>query len=74
MTKQAVVLPVLLLSIFCSAQTRTVSATIDACKTGSPISKYMYGYMKDGFHLPAVHREAVIVVISADVHSSPAER
>lgn len=43
MTKQTLILPVLLLSIFCSSQTRTVSATIDASKTGAPISKYIYG-------------------------------
>jgi alpha-N-arabinofuranosidase len=33
----------LILSIFCSAQTQPVHATIDASKTGAPISKYIYG-------------------------------
>ncbi len=34
---------VLLFSILASAQTQPVTATIDASKTGAPISKYIYG-------------------------------
>jgi alpha-N-arabinofuranosidase len=37
------VLIALLFSILCSAQTQPVHATIDASKTGAPISKYIYG-------------------------------
>jgi len=33
----------LLFSVLCSAQTQPVHATIDASKTGAPISKYIYG-------------------------------
>jgi alpha-N-arabinofuranosidase len=33
----------ILFSILCSAQTQSVHATIDASKTGAPISKYIYG-------------------------------
>ena len=36
-------LAALLFSILCSAQTQPVHATIDASKTGAPISKYIYG-------------------------------
>jgi len=37
------VLTALLFSTLCSAQTQPVTATIDASKTGAPISKYIYG-------------------------------
>ena len=37
------VLVALLFSIPCSGQTQPVTATIDASKTGAPISKYVYG-------------------------------
>ena len=37
------VLIALLFSTLCSAQTQPVTATIDASKTGAPISKYIYG-------------------------------
>ncbi|HEY5213651.1 MAG TPA: hypothetical protein VIJ38_11605 [Acidobacteriaceae bacterium] len=43
MTKLTLILAALLLSIFCSAQTRPVSATIFTSKPRSPISKYIYG-------------------------------
>jgi alpha-N-arabinofuranosidase len=43
MTNRIVILPLLLLSIFSSAQTQSISATIDASKSGAPISKYIYG-------------------------------
>ena len=36
-------LAALLFPILCSAQTQPVHATIDASKTGAPISKYVYG-------------------------------
>ena len=42
-TKQVVLLAVLLFSTLVSAQTQPVNATIDASKTGAPISKYIYG-------------------------------
>ena len=41
--KQVVLLSFLVLSTFSFAQTQTVNATIDASKTGAPISKYIYG-------------------------------
>jgi alpha-N-arabinofuranosidase len=40
---QAALVAALLLSSLCLAQTPTVHATIDASKTGAPISKYLYG-------------------------------
>jgi alpha-N-arabinofuranosidase len=40
---QVLLLAVLLFPSFASAQTQPVSATIDASKTGAPISKYLYG-------------------------------
>ena len=40
---QAVLLVVLVLSCLSFAQTQPVHATIDASKTGAPISKYIYG-------------------------------
>ena len=42
-TKQLILLAVLLFSTSTFAQTQPVSATIDASKTGTPISKYVYG-------------------------------
>jgi alpha-N-arabinofuranosidase len=42
-TKQVLLLAAVLFSTFSSAQTQTVNATIDAAKTGPPISKYVYG-------------------------------
>jgi alpha-N-arabinofuranosidase len=41
--KQVLLLATLLFSIFSFAQTQPVGATIDASKTGPPISKYIYG-------------------------------
>lgn len=43
LTRQAVLLPALLFATFSSAQTQPVNVTIDASKTGAPISKYIYG-------------------------------
>lgn len=42
-TKQLILLAALLFSTSASPQTQPVSATIDASKTGPPISKYVYG-------------------------------
>jgi alpha-N-arabinofuranosidase len=42
-TKQVLLLAVLLSATWVSAQTQPVNATIDASKTGAPISKYIYG-------------------------------
>ncbi len=39
----ALLLAALFLSLVSAAQTRTVNVTIDASKTGAPISKYLYG-------------------------------
>lgn len=41
--KQIVLLAALLVSPFSFAQTKPVNVTIDATKTGAPISKYIYG-------------------------------
>ena len=41
--RPAVLLAVLFLSIVSAAQTSPVNVTIDASKTGAPISKYIYG-------------------------------
>ncbi|MGA2483599.1 MAG: hypothetical protein ABSF92_10850 [Candidatus Acidiferrales bacterium] len=43
LTTQVLLLAVLLSPAFASAQTPPVNATIDASKTGAPISKYLYG-------------------------------
>jgi alpha-N-arabinofuranosidase len=43
MAKQALLLTAFLFSTLSSAQTRPVNVTIDASKTGAPISKYIYG-------------------------------
>lgn len=43
MKKQIALLSVLFFSVFVSAQTEPVHATIDVSKTGHPISKYIYG-------------------------------
>jgi alpha-N-arabinofuranosidase len=43
LTTQALLLAVLLFSTLASAQTQPVNVTIDASKTGAPISKYVYG-------------------------------
>jgi alpha-N-arabinofuranosidase len=43
LTTQVLLLAVLLFPTFASAQTQPVNATIDASKTGAPISKYLYG-------------------------------
>jgi len=43
MTKQVFLLVALLFSTFASSRTPPVNATIDASKTGAPISKYVYG-------------------------------
>jgi alpha-N-arabinofuranosidase len=43
MTKQVLLLAAFLYSTFSSAQTQPVNVTIDASKTGAPISKYVYG-------------------------------
>lgn len=42
-TKQLILLAALLFSTSAFPQTQSVSATIDASKTGPPISKYVYG-------------------------------
>jgi alpha-N-arabinofuranosidase len=41
--KQVLLLGLLFFSPFSSAQTQPVHASIDASKTGPPISKYIYG-------------------------------
>src|ERR1035441_6235951 len=41
--RQGLLLAALVFSSFSFAQTQTVNATIDASKTGAPISKYVYG-------------------------------
>ena len=43
LTTQVLLLAVLLFSTLASAQTQPVTTTIDASKTGAPISKYVYG-------------------------------
>ena len=43
LTKHIVLSVALLVSRFASEQTQPVNATIDACKTGARISKYIYG-------------------------------
>ncbi len=43
MVKRALVLAALLFSAFSSAQTQPVNVTVDASKTGAPISKFIYG-------------------------------
>jgi alpha-N-arabinofuranosidase len=43
MTKQVLLLAAFLFATFSSAQTQPVNVTIDASKTGAPISKYIYG-------------------------------
>ena len=42
-TKTVLLLGALLCTTFVAAQTQPVTATIDASKTGVPISKYIYG-------------------------------
>ena len=42
-TRQFLLTAILLISAIASAQTQPVTATIDASKTGPPISKYIYG-------------------------------
>ena len=56
-TKQVLLLSALFFSTFCFAQPQTVNATIDASKTGAPISKYVYGQFLE--HIGNIVNEGV---------------